>query len=88
MSMSRGARLLGYLLGGLTVIAGAATLFFSYFGVQLLYTAATFRGEGSLGHVGMYIAAIVYPVMALVCGSITWFAFRAARRRLRAEPPA
>ncbi len=88
MSTSRAARLLGYLLGGLMVIAGAATLFFSYFGVQLVYTAATFRGEGSLGHVGMYIAAVVYPVLALICGSIAWFAGRAARRRLRAQPPA
>ncbi len=88
MSTSGGARLLGYLLGGLAAIAGAATLFFGYFGVQLVYTAATFRGEGSLGHVGMYIAAVVYPVMALICGSVAWFAGRAARRRLRAQPPA
>jgi hypothetical protein len=88
MSTSEGARLLGYLLGGLAVIAGAATLFFGYFGVQLVYGVATFRGEGSLGHVGMYIAAVVYPVMALICGSVAWFAGRAARRRLRAQPPA
>ena len=88
MSTSGGARLLGYLLGGLAVIAAAATLFFGYFGVQLVYTAATFRGEGSLGHVGMYIAAVVYPVMALICGSVAWFTGRAARRRLRAQPPA
>jgi hypothetical protein len=88
MSTTGGARLLGYLLGGITILAGAATLFFGYFGVQLVYTAVKFQGEGSLGHVGMYIAAFVYPVMALICGSLAWFAGRAARRRLSVQPPA
>jgi hypothetical protein len=88
MGMSGGARLLGYLLGVIAMIAGAAALFFGYFGVQLVYAAATFRGEGSLGHVGMYIAAVVYPIMAVICGSVAWFAGRAARRRLRAHAPA
>jgi hypothetical protein len=88
MSPSGGARLLGYLLAGIAGIIGAAALFFGYFGVQLVYTAALFRGEGSLGHVGMYIAAVVYPVMAVICGSVAWVAGRAARRRLRPQPPA
>jgi hypothetical protein len=88
MSTSGDTRLLGYLLGCIAVIVGTAALFFGYFGVQLVYTAATFRGDGSLGHVGMYIAAVVYPVMTLICGSIAWFAGRGACRRLRAQPPA
>ncbi|MEX2272796.1 MAG: hypothetical protein WD690_15090 [Vicinamibacterales bacterium] len=75
-------KVLGYLLGGLAVIFGAATLFFAYFGVQIVYAALTFEGEGSLGTVGLYIAAVVYPVMAIICGSIAWAARRSARRRL------
>lgn len=60
---------------------GAATVFFSFFGVQLVYTAATFDGEGSLGHVGMYIAAVLYPVLAIFFGACSYFTWR----RIRAE---
>jgi hypothetical protein len=72
-------------LAGLAVIFGAATLFFVYFGVRIVYTAMTFEGEGSLGTVGLYIAAGLYPVLGVICGSMAYFAGRSARRRLRAR---
>lgn len=50
----------GYLLLTLSFVAAAVALFFGYYGVQLGYLAVTFEGEGSLGHVGMYIAAILF----------------------------
>lgn len=68
------------------IVSGCATLFFAWFGVQLVYHALTFEGEGSLGHVGMYIAAGLYPVLAFVFGGITyisWGAFHRRRRDLR-----
>lgn len=77
-------RALGYVFGGVAVIFGAATLFFAFFGVQLVYFALTYEGEGSLGHVGMYIGAFLYPLLGVICGGITWSAYGAARRRLRA----
>ena len=77
--------MLGYLLAGLAVIFGAATLFFVYFGVQIVYAVLTFEGEGSLGTVGLYIAAALYPVLAVICASMAYFAGRSARRRLRAR---
>ena len=76
-------RLAGYVFGAVALAFGLATLFFAFFGVQLIYVAFTYDGEGSLGHVGMYIAAVLYPVMAVICGGITWSARGAARRRLR-----
>lgn len=62
--------------------SAAATIFFAYFGVRIVHAVVTFEGEGSLGHVGMYIAAGLYPLLALLCGWIAWAAWRAFRRRL------
>jgi len=67
----------------LTVVAAVgwvACLFFGYFGVRLVHLALTYQGEGSLGHVGMYVAAGLYPVLALLSGAIGFFAARASRR--------
>lgn len=77
------ARALGYLLAGIAVMAGLATLFFIWFGVQIVYFVLTDDGPGSLGHVGIYIGAFLYPLLAVIFGGITWSARRAARRRLR-----
>lgn len=71
-----------------TVVSAVTTLFFAYFGVQLVYHAVTFEGEGSLGHVGMYIAAGLYPLLGFLCGGITILAWRAFRRRRAGPPPA
>lgn len=65
----------------LAAVCGAVTLFFAYYGSRLLYLAATFDGEGSLGHVGMYLGAGLFPFLALVFGALTYLAWRAARRR-------
>lgn len=62
-------------------VCGAATAFFAFYGSILVYTALTFDGEGSLGHVGMYIAAGVYPLLAFLFGGFTFLAWRTARRR-------
>ena len=74
-------RALTWLFGITTVLFGAATLFFSFFGVRLIHHALTFSGPGSLGHVGMFIAAFVYPLLAILFGFLTWQSWRAARRR-------
>lgn len=68
-----------------TAASAAATLFFAYFGVRLVHHAVTFDGDGSLGHVGMYIAAGLYPLMAFLFGGITLLTWRAFRQR-RAGP--
>jgi hypothetical protein len=75
--------------GSLTVFCATATLFFAYYGALLLYTAFTFEGEGSLGHVGMYIAAGLFPFLALVFAAFTYLAWRSTNRASsRAAPPA
>lgn len=77
------------IFGSLTLICGGATLFFAYYGTLLLYTAFTFEGEGSLGHVGMYIAAGLFPFLALVFAAFTHLAWRSTRRASSdAAPPA
>ncbi len=48
----------------LSFVCAGAALFFGYYGARLLYVAVTFDGEGSLGHVGMYIAAGLFPFLA------------------------
>jgi hypothetical protein len=78
----KATRWLGYILGGIGLIASMATLFFGYYGVFLVYESLTFHGEGSLGHVGMYIAAGLFPLLALLFGGIAWISISASRRRL------
>jgi hypothetical protein len=82
MSEARPSPVLGYLLLTLAFVAAAGALFFGYYGVQLVYLAATFEGEGSLGHVGMYIAAIVFPFIALIAAAVAWISWKAGKRRL------
>lgn len=66
--------------GTLIVFCGLATAFFTWFGVRLVHAALTFDGEGSLGHVGMFIAAGLYPLLALFFAGCTFLAWRALRR--------
>lgn len=66
-------------------LCAGATLFFGYFGALLVYTAMTIQGEGSLGHVGMVIGAIAFPLLALVCAALTWLAWRTAQRAASAQ---
>ena len=64
------------LFGTLMVLCAVATAFLGYFGVLLLYAAVTFDEEGSLGHVGMFIAAGLFPLLALFFGACTYLARR------------
>jgi len=70
----------------LLVVAAVCLLlatFFGYYGARLVHAVLTFEGEGSLGHVGMYIAAVLFPLCALVFGALTYLAWRSANRRDR-----
>lgn len=69
-----------YFFTVIAALCGLIALFFAYFGVQLVYTAFTFTGEGSLGHVGMYIAAGLFPFLALVFAAFTYLAWGVVRR--------
>ena len=71
----------------ISAIFAIATLFFGYYGALLVHLAITFEGEGSLGHVGMYMGAVIFPFLALLCGAFTYLAWRTARRRLWKAPP-
>jgi hypothetical protein len=73
--------------GALTAACALATAFFAFFGVQLVYAALTFEGEGSLGHVGMFIAAGLYPLLAFFFGGCTYLAWRKVRQPPHAAPP-
>lgn len=69
--------------GALMIACGIATAFFTYFGVRLVHAAVTFEGEGSLGHVGMFIAAGLYPLLAFFFAGCTYLAWRSMRRSIR-----
>lgn len=73
------------IFGSLALACALATAFFTFFGVQLVYAALTFDGEGSLGHVGMFIAAGLFPLLAFFFGSCTYLAWRKVRRPPKAE---
>jgi hypothetical protein len=75
------------LFGTIATVCALATTFFAFFGVQLVYAALTFHGEGSLGHVGMFIAAGLYPLLAFFFGGCTYLAWRKLRRPPYAAPP-
>ena len=79
--MSRKSKLFKFIAAACAV----PTAFFTYFGVQLVYAVLTFEGEGSLGHVGMYIAAMLFPFLALIFAAFTLLAWR--RSRLEAPTP-
>jgi hypothetical protein len=81
MSVTQPSRVLGYVLLIISLVATAIALFFGYYGVQLVYLALTFKGEGSLGHVGMYIAAILFPFIALIAAGVAWVSWKAGKRR-------
>jgi len=73
----------------LAALFGILAAFFTFFGVQLVYAALTFEGEGSLGHVGMYIAALLFPLLAFLFAGFTYLAWRSAfRGPSRRAPPA
>lgn len=72
--------------GTLTFVCGLAAAFFTFFGVQLVYAALTFDGNGSLGHVGMFIAAGLFPLLALIFGACTYLAWRQARKSSHSPP--
>jgi hypothetical protein len=71
----------------IAIVGWLGCVFFGYFGVRLVHEALTYEGEGSLGHVGMYIAAGLYPVLALLSGGIGYLAGRARRRGRHDIPP-
>jgi hypothetical protein len=73
--------------GSLMLLCALATAFFGYFGVRLVFAALTFDGEGSLGHVGMFIAAGLFPLLALFCGGCTYLAWRRLRPPRQSSPP-
>jgi hypothetical protein len=67
---------LKYLLLSVAVACGLATAFFLWFGARSIHFALTFDGEGSLGHVGVYIAAYLFPLLALLFGGFTILAWK------------
>jgi hypothetical protein len=81
-------QLKGIAFGALMISCGIATAFFTYFGVRLVYAAATFQGDGSLGHVGMFIAAGLFPLLAFLFAGCTYLAWRSMRRSISDAPPA
>lgn len=68
------------LFQGLALLCAIPALFFTVYGVLLIYAVITFDGEGSLGTVGLYIAALLYPLLAFFFTGCTVIAWRRSRR--------
>ena len=67
------------IFGAIAAACAVATAFFAIFGVRIVYEVLTYDGEGSLGHVGLYIGAGLYPLLALFFGGCTYLAWRKTR---------
>lgn len=80
---SQWRKILGVVLAALAALAAASALFFGFYGVQIIAYVVTYEGEGSLGHVGAWIAAGLFPLLALVGLALAWISGAAARRKLR-----
>jgi hypothetical protein len=76
-----------FVFGIILVACATATAFFAFFGVRLVYAVLTFEGEGSLGHVGMYIAAGLFPLLAFFFAGCTYLAWRQLGARPSSPPP-
>ena len=72
-------RLRSLFFGTLALLCGIATAFFTFFGVRIVHAVLTFEGEGSLGHVGMYVAAGLFPLLAFFFAGCTYLAWRSLR---------
>jgi hypothetical protein len=90
-SSARGA---GYVFTLLALIFLAVALFFGYYGAQLIYLAATFGSQGSLGqgaavvfgvlsYISVVTAAVLFPFLTLIAAATAWLCWEAARRRLK-----
>lgn len=68
----------------LFAVCGVATtvpcLFFSWYTVRLVYINLTMEDAAAPRTGGMLIGAIVFPVAAIIFGSISWYFFNKARR--------
>ena len=68
------------------VLCAIPAAFFTVYGILLIHAVLTFEGEGSLGHVGMHIAAGLFPLLALLFGGLTVLAWRRSKRAPRQVP--
>jgi protein-S-isoprenylcysteine O-methyltransferase Ste14 len=80
MDSTRSSQWAGYGFRFVSILAGAATMFFAFFGARLLWNESlTPRAEA---HVATTTMAAVIVVLVAVLAWITWTSHRAARRRL------
>ena len=56
------------------------SLFFTYYTVRLIYINLTMEDAAAHRTGGMLIGAIAFPLAAIICGLVSWFFIRRARR--------
>jgi hypothetical protein len=87
------SRTLGYVFVFLSLAASAIALFFGYYGAKLVYLAAIFGGQGSLGqgisivlgvlsYISVVTAAVLFPFVTVAAAAIAWLCWKASKRRL------
>jgi hypothetical protein len=93
---ARPSRALGYLFLSIALIAAALALFFGYYGAKLVYLAAIFGSDASLGpgvetivgilsYISVVTAAVFFPFVALIAAAIAVVCGRAALRRVSTQ---
>jgi hypothetical protein len=92
--MAQPSRVLGYGLLFLAFIASVIALFFGYYGAKLVYLAAIFGSESSLGegmsivlgvfsYLSVITAAALFPIIAVVAAAIALVCWNGAKRHLK-----
>ena len=64
-----------------SVCAGAASLFFAWYTIRLVWVNLTVAAAAEHRQAGMYVGAVAFPVATVLFGYASWRAFKYARRR-------
>jgi hypothetical protein len=65
-------------------ILGLFSAFFIFYTIRLLYVTQLLTAIHTGGQ-GAYIGAVVFPILAIVCGFLSWRSMKAAQKRRQAK---
>ena len=68
-----------FTIGG--IVFAVPSLFFAYYTIRLIYLNLMMENAAAYRSTGMLIGAIAFPVIAIICGLISWFFIKRGLRK-------
>ena len=68
-----------FTIGGIAF--AVPSLFFAYYTIRLIYLNLTMENAAAYRSTGMLIGAIAFPLIAIICGLISWFFIKRGLRK-------